>query len=112
MEIKTKKHFNEIIKSLAEEILDEEDLDEITAEIFERCADERYVLEFGQYYNKFLDFNIKEKMRLQIDYEWYVESCEDEYRTYPIKFKLKYSHTFSATLFYRQLPTNNKTTPV
>jgi hypothetical protein len=30
VEIKTKKHFNEIIKSLAEEILDEEDLDEIT----------------------------------------------------------------------------------
>ena len=30
MEIKQKKHFNEIIKSLAEEILDEEDLDEIT----------------------------------------------------------------------------------
>ena len=29
-------------------------------------------------------------MRLQIDYEWYVESCEDEYTTYPIKFKLKY----------------------
>ena len=31
MQIKTKKHFNEIIKSLTEEILDEEDLDEITA---------------------------------------------------------------------------------
>ncbi len=30
MEIKNKKHFNEIIKSLTEEILDEEDLDEIT----------------------------------------------------------------------------------
>ncbi len=30
MEIKTKKHFNEIIKSLTEQILDEEDLDEIT----------------------------------------------------------------------------------
>ncbi len=30
MEIKTKKSFNEIIKSLTEEILDEEDLDEIT----------------------------------------------------------------------------------
>tara|TARA_Y100001963_G_C6642012_1_gene381459 strand:+ start:10 stop:282 length:273 start_codon:yes stop_codon:yes gene_type:complete len=30
VEIKTKKHFNEIIKSLTEEILDEEDLDEIT----------------------------------------------------------------------------------
>jgi hypothetical protein len=36
------------------------------------------------------DLKIKEKMRLQIDYEWYVESCEDEYTTYPIKFKLKY----------------------
>ena len=31
MEIKTKKHFSELIKSLAEEILDEEELDEITA---------------------------------------------------------------------------------
>ena len=31
MEVKTKKHFNEIIKSLTEEILDEEDLDEITS---------------------------------------------------------------------------------
>ena len=30
MEIKTRKHFNEIVKSLTEEILDEEDLDEIT----------------------------------------------------------------------------------
>ena len=30
MEIKTKKHFNEIIQSLTEEILDEEELDEIT----------------------------------------------------------------------------------
>tara|TARA_R110000824_G_scaffold53768_3_gene148552 strand:- start:113 stop:412 length:300 start_codon:yes stop_codon:yes gene_type:complete len=30
VQIKTKKHFNEIIKSLTEEILDEEDLDEIT----------------------------------------------------------------------------------
>ena len=31
MEIKTKKSFNNLIKSLTEEILDEEDLDEITA---------------------------------------------------------------------------------
>ena len=30
MEIKTKKSFNNLIKSLTEEILDEEDLDEIT----------------------------------------------------------------------------------
>ena len=31
MQIKTKKHFNEIIKSLTEEILDEEELDEMTS---------------------------------------------------------------------------------
>ena len=31
MNIKTKKHFNEIIKSLTEEILDEEELDEMTS---------------------------------------------------------------------------------
>ena len=30
MKIKTKKHFNEIIQSLTEEIIDEEELDEIT----------------------------------------------------------------------------------
>ena len=30
MEIKTKKHFSEIIESLTEEILDEEELEEIT----------------------------------------------------------------------------------
>ena len=30
MKIKTKKHFNEIIKSLTEEILEDEELDEIT----------------------------------------------------------------------------------
>ena len=30
MEVKTKKHFNEIIKSLIEEILDEDDLEETT----------------------------------------------------------------------------------
>ena len=29
-------------------------------------------------------------MKTQIEYEWYVEICEDEYRAYPIKFKLKY----------------------
>ena len=31
MVVKNKKHFNEIIKSLTEKILDEEDLDEITS---------------------------------------------------------------------------------
>ena len=68
----------------------EEDLNEITSKVFERCADERYVLEFGDIYNQFLDLNIQDKMRQQIEYEWYVEACEDEYRDYPTKFKLKY----------------------
>ena len=67
-----------------------EDLNEITSEVFERCADERYVLEFGDTYSQFLDFNLKEKMNQQIEYEWYVEACEDEYRSYPIKFRIKY----------------------
>ena len=30
MKIKTRKHFNEIIQSLTEEILDEEELEEVT----------------------------------------------------------------------------------
>jgi len=67
-----------------------EDLDAITSEVFERCADEQYVLEFGDNYNQFLDLKIQDKMRQQIEYEWFVEACEDEYSTYPIKFKLKY----------------------
>jgi len=67
-----------------------EDLEEITSKVFERCADERYVLEFGDTYYQFLDLELKEKMKQQIEYEWYVEACEEEYRSYPIKFKIKY----------------------
>lgn len=67
-----------------------EDLDAITPIVFERCADERYVLEFGDTYSHFLDLKLKDKMKQQIEYEWFVEACEDEYRAYPTKFKLKY----------------------
>ena len=67
-----------------------EDLDAITSVVFERCADERYVLEFGDTYSHFLDLKLKDKMKQQIEYEWFVEACEDEYRAYPTKFKLKY----------------------
>jgi len=67
-----------------------EDLDAITPIVFERCADQRYVIEFGDTYNHFLDLKLQVKMKQQIEYEWFVEACEDEYRTYPIKFKLKY----------------------
>ena len=67
-----------------------EDLDAITSVVFERCADERYVLEFGDTYSHFLDLKLQDKMKQQIEYEWFVEACEDEYRAYPTKFKLKY----------------------
>ena len=40
-----------------------EDLNEITVEVFEKCADERYVIEYGDTYDQFLDLNIKEKMK-------------------------------------------------
>ena len=67
-----------------------EDLNEITSSVFERCADERYVMEFGDTYSQFLDLSLKEKIKQQIDYEWFVEGCEEEYRSYPMKFKIKY----------------------
>src|SRR6056300_985583 len=67
-----------------------EDLDEITSIVFERCADERYVLEFSDTYSHFLDLKLQDKIKQQIEYEWYVEACEDEYRNYPTKFRLKY----------------------
>ena len=68
----------------------QDDLDEITSKVFERCADERYVLEFGDTYNYFLDLNLKEKIKQQIEYGWFVEACEEEYRDYPITFRIKY----------------------
>lgn len=65
-------------------------VDEITSKVFERCGDEKYVMEFGNNYDNFLNLGIKQKMKKQIEYEWFIEECEIEYRTYPIKFKLKY----------------------
>jgi len=65
-------------------------VDEITSKVFESCGDEKYVMEFGNIYDDFLNLGIKEKMKKQIEYEWFIEECEIEYRTYPIKFKLKY----------------------
>ena len=67
-----------------------EDLNEITSEVFERCADERYVVEFSDTSSQFLNLGLKDKIKQQIEYEWYVEACEDEYRSYPIKFRIKY----------------------
>ena len=106
MHIKTKIYKNKVYQWLYEDCekqskskpitfnlknrLYKEDLNEITSKIFGRCADERYVLEFGEHYNKFLELKIRDKIRLQLNYEWFVEACEEEYQTYPIKFKLKY----------------------
>ena len=67
-----------------------DDINEITSEVFERCADERYVVEFGDTYSQFLSLNLKDKIKQQIEYEWYVEACEEEYRNYPVKFRIKY----------------------
>jgi hypothetical protein len=67
----------------------EQDLKEITKRVFEKCSDNRYVLEYGDNYNNFLQKDLKVKMN-DLEYEWFVEACEEEYQNYPIKFRLKY----------------------
>ena len=67
------------------------ELDDLTAKIFEECANRKYIDNNGDTYNKFLSKSIKAKMLENIEYDWMVEGCEDEYQNYPIKFKLKYS---------------------
>jgi hypothetical protein len=67
----------------------EQDLKEITKKIFEKCTDQRYLQEYGEKYISFLEQDIKTKMN-ELEYEWFVEACEDEYQNYPIKFRLKY----------------------
>ena len=67
----------------------EQDLKEITKKIFEKCTDQRYLQEYGEKYNSFLEQDIKTKMN-DLEYEWFVEACEYEYQNYPIKFRLKY----------------------
>jgi len=51
----------------------------------------KFVLEQGgDVYSEFLDqpINIKAK---DVEYDWSLEFCEEEYRDYPIKFNLKYN---------------------
>ena len=67
------------------------ELDNLTAKVFEVCANRKYIDNNGDTYNEFLSKPIKAKMLEDIEYDWVVESCEDEYQNYPIKFKLKYS---------------------
>ena len=67
------------------------ELDVLTAKVFEVCADKKYIDNNGDTYNEFLSKPIKIKMLEDIEYDWMVEGCEDEYQNYPIKFKLKYS---------------------
>ena len=52
---------------------------------------QKYIENNGDTYNEFLSKPIKVKMLEDVEYDWMVEGCEDEYQDYPIKFKLKYS---------------------
>jgi len=67
------------------------ELDDLTAKVFEVCANQKYVENNGDTYSEFLNKPIKVKILENIEYDWMVEGCEDEYHNYPIKFKLKYS---------------------
>ena len=83
-------HKNNPIKFKVKNSIYKEDINEITRKVFETCADQRYVLEHGDIYNEFLSKPINIKMK-EIEYDWSLEFCEDEYRNYPIKFNLKYN---------------------
>ena len=83
-------HKNNPIKFKVKNSIYKEDVNEITRKVFETCGDQRYVLEHGDIYNEFLAKPIIVKMQ-EIEYDWSVEFCENEYNNYPIKFILKYS---------------------
>ena len=83
-------HKNNPIKFNVKNSIYKEDINEVTRKVFESCADQRYVLEHSDIYNEFLAKPINIKMK-DIEYDWMVESCEDEYGNYPIKFNLKYN---------------------
>ena len=67
--------------------------------MYEKCADQsfknqygsKYIDNNGDIYSEFLSKPINIKMLQDVEYDWMVEGCEDEYQNYPIKFKLKYS---------------------
>ena len=82
-------YYEDFIKTSLKNKLYEQDLKEITKRVFEKCSDNRYVLEYGDKYNNFLQNDLKVKMN-DLEYEWFVEACEEEYQNYPIKFRLKY----------------------
>ena len=83
-------HKNNPIKFKFKKSIYKEYVNEITRKVFETCGDQRYVLEHGDIYNEFLAKPIIVKMQ-EIEYDWSVEFCENEYNNYPIKFILKYS---------------------
>ena len=84
-------HKNNPIKFNVKNSIYKEDINEVTRKVFETCADQRYLSELnGDVYNEFLAKPINIKMK-DIEYDWSLEFCEDEYRNYPIKFNLKYN---------------------
>jgi len=52
------------------------------------CANQKYIDNNGDIYSEFLSKSINIKMLQDVEYDWMVEGCEDEYQNYPIKFKL------------------------
>ena len=83
-------HKNNPIKFKVKNSIYKEDVNEITRKIFETRTDQRYVLDPGDIYSEFLANPINIKMQ-EIEYDWSVEFCEDEYKNYPVKFNLKYN---------------------
>tara|TARA_B100001094_G_scaffold328685_1_gene389654 strand:+ start:2211 stop:2699 length:489 start_codon:yes stop_codon:yes gene_type:complete len=79
------------VKSKVKHLNYNSELDVLTAKVFEVCANQKYIDNNGDTYNEFLSKPIKVKMLEDVEYDWMVEGCEDEYHDYPIKFKLKYS---------------------
>ena len=84
-------HLKHPIKFKVKNSIYKNELDDLTAKVFEVCANQKYIDNNGDAYNEFLSKPIKVKMLEDVEYDWIVEGCEDEYQNYPIKFKLKYS---------------------
>ena len=84
-------HKDNPIKFKVKNSIYKEDINEMTRKVFEFCADQNFLFDKGGDVNdEFLvkPINIKVK---NVEYDWSLEFCEEEYRNYPIKFNIKYN---------------------
>jgi len=84
-------HKDNPIKFKVKNSIYKEEINEVTRKVFEFCADQNFIFEKGDdIENEFLvkPINIKAK---DVEYDWSLEFCEEEYRNYPIKFNIKYN---------------------